>query len=153
MQLRIRFDYGQLVPWMRRDEGALVATAGPDSCWLRTPVETRGEDLATVADFVVEKGERVPFVLTWEESHRAAPEAVDAEQVLRDTLDYWSGWVSRCTYDGRWRDAVVRSLITLKALTYARPVGSSPRRPRRCRRSSARFETGTTDSAGFEMRR
>jgi GH15 family glucan-1,4-alpha-glucosidase len=122
MQLRIRFDYGQVVPWMRRDEGALVATAGPDSCWLRTPVETRGEDLATVADFVVEAGERVPFVLTWEESHRPAPEAVDAEHALRDTLDYWSGWVSRCTYDGRWRDAVVRSLITLKALTYA-PTG------------------------------
>jgi GH15 family glucan-1,4-alpha-glucosidase len=122
MQLRIRFDYGQVVPWMRRDEGALVATAGPDSCWLRTPVETRGEDLATVADFVVEEGERVPFVLTWEESHRQAPAAVDAEQALRDTLDYWSEWVSRCTYDGRWRDAVVRSLITLKALTYA-PTG------------------------------
>jgi len=122
MQMRIRFDYGQVVPWMRRDEGALVATAGPDSCWLRSPVETRGEDLATFADFVVEEGERVPFVLTWEESHRSAPTAIDPEHALRKTLDYWSRWVSRCTYDGHWRDAVVRSLITLKALTYA-PTG------------------------------
>ena len=122
MQMRIRFDYGQVVPWMRRDEGALVATAGPDSCWLRSPVETRGEDLATFADFVVEEGERVPFVLTWEESHRPAPKAIDPEHALRETLDYWSRWVSRCTYDGHWRDAVVRSLITLKALTYA-PTG------------------------------
>ena len=122
MELRIRFDYGQVVPWVRRDDGALVATAGPDSCWLRTPVETRGEDLATVADFTIGEGERMPFVLTWQESHRPSPESVHAENALKQTVSYWADWVAQCTYDGQWRDAVIRSLITLKALTYA-PTG------------------------------
>ena len=122
MELRIRFDYGQVVPWVRRDDGALVATAAPDSCWLRTPVETRGEHLATVADFTIGEGERMPFVLTWRESHLPAPESVHAENALRQTLDYWADWVDQCAYDGQWREAVVRSLITLKALTYA-PTG------------------------------
>jgi len=123
MELRIRFDYGRVVPWLRREGGgSLVATAGPDSCWLSTSVETHGEDLATVADFIIGAGETVPFVLTWRESHLPAPQPVLADQALRETLDYWSDWVGRCTYDGRWRDAVVRSLITLKALTYA-PTG------------------------------
>ena len=119
MQLRIRFDYGRVVPWVRREDGALAAVAGPDSCWLRTPVDTRGEDMQTVADFVVEPGDRVPFVLTWRESHLSPPQPIHAEHALRDTSDYWSQWLSRCTYDGQWRDAVIRSLITLKALTYA----------------------------------
>jgi GH15 family glucan-1,4-alpha-glucosidase len=123
MELRIRFDYGQVVPWLRREDGGnLVATAGPDSCWLSTSVETHGEDLATVADFTLAANESVPFVLTWRESHLPAPRSVDAGRALRETLDYWSEWVGRCTYDGRWRDAVIRSLITLKALTYA-PTG------------------------------
>ena len=75
MELRLRFDYGRVVPWVRRDDGAIVAVAGPDSCWLRTPVETRGEDLTTVAEFIVEPGDRMPFVLTWQESHVPAPRA------------------------------------------------------------------------------
>ncbi len=119
MQLRIRFDYGRVVPWVRREGGALAAVAGPDSCWLRTPVQTRGEDMQTVADFVVEPGDRVPFVLTWQESHLKPPQAIHAEHALRETRDYWSSWLAHCTYDGQWRDAVIRSLITLKALTYA----------------------------------
>lgn len=122
MELRMRFDYGRVVPWVRRDDGALVAVAGPDSCWLRTPVQTRGEDLMTVAEFVVEQGDRTPFVLTWRESHASAPKPVHAEHALKQTQEYWSQWLSHCTYDGKWRDAVVRSLITLKALTYA-PTG------------------------------
>jgi GH15 family glucan-1,4-alpha-glucosidase len=122
MDLRIRFDYGQVVPWVRREDGALVATAGPDSCWLRTPVETRGEDLATVAEFAIGEGERMPFVLTWQESHRPAPRPVHADNALKQTLEYWAEWVGQCTYDGEWREAVIRSLITLKALTYA-PTG------------------------------
>ncbi|MDN5790381.1 MAG: glycoside hydrolase family 15 protein [Micrococcales bacterium] len=121
-ELRLRFDYGRVVPWVRREEGALVAVAGPDSCWLRTPVETRGEDLATVAEFILEPGDRVPFVLTWRESHLSAPRPVDAEQALRQTEEYWRDWMSQCTYDGRWGEAVRRSLITLKALTFA-PTG------------------------------
>ncbi len=119
MQLRIRFDYGRVVPWVRREDGALAAVAGPDSCWLRTPVETRGEELQTVAHFVVKPGDRVPFVLTWRESHLEPPQPIHAEHALRDTREYWSGWLAHCTYDGQWRDAVIRSLITLKALTYA----------------------------------
>jgi len=122
MVLRLRFDYGRVVPWVRRDSGALVAVAGPDSCWLRTPVETHGEDLMTVAEFLVEPGDRVPFVLTWRESHLPEPTTVHAEHALEQTRTYWADWLSTCTYDGSWRDAVIRSLITLKALTYA-PTG------------------------------
>jgi GH15 family glucan-1,4-alpha-glucosidase len=122
MELRLRFDYGRVVPWVRKDDGAIVAVAGPDSCWLRTPVETRGEDLTTVADFIVEPGDRMPFVLTWQESHLPPPRPIHADHALRDTREYWVNWLAQCTYDGKWRDAVIRSLITLKALTYA-PTG------------------------------
>jgi GH15 family glucan-1,4-alpha-glucosidase len=122
MELRLRFDYGRVVPWVRRDDGAIVAVAGPDSCWLRTPVETHGEDLATVAEFLLEPGDRMPFVLTWRESHQPAPEPVHPDRALRETESYWRQWLEQCTYDGQWREAVVRSLITLKALTYA-PTG------------------------------
>ena len=103
MELRLRFDYGRVVPWVRKDDGASVAVAGPDSCWLRTPVETRGEDLTTVADFIVEPGDRMPFVLTWQESHQPAPRAIHADHALRDTREYWSKWLAQCTYDGKWR--------------------------------------------------
>ncbi len=122
MEMRLRFDYGRVLPWVRQDNGALVAVAGPDSCWLRTPIETHGEDLMTVAEFLVEPGDRVPFVLTWRESHLSAPDPVNAEHALEQTRAYWQDWLTSCTYDGQWRDAVVRSLITLKALTYA-PTG------------------------------
>ena len=76
---------------------AAVAVAGPDSCWLRTPVETRGEDLTTIADFVVEPGDRMPFVLTWQESHIPAPRAIHADHALRDTREYWANWLAQCT--------------------------------------------------------
>jgi GH15 family glucan-1,4-alpha-glucosidase len=122
MELRLRFDYGQVVPWVYREQGALVAVAGPDAAWLRTPVETRGENLTTRADFVAETGDRVPFVLTWRPSHLPPPDAIDPIEELGVTEGYWRGWVSACTYEGEWRDAVVRSLLTLKALTYA-PTG------------------------------
>jgi GH15 family glucan-1,4-alpha-glucosidase len=122
MELRLRFDYGQVVPWVYREGDALVAVAGPDAAWLRTPVRTRGENLSTRADFVVAAGERVPFVLTWRQSHLPAPDPIDPIEELGVTEGYWRGWVSACTYEGEWRDAVVRSLLTLKALTYA-PTG------------------------------
>jgi GH15 family glucan-1,4-alpha-glucosidase len=89
---------------------------------LHTPVRTRGEDLHTVADFVVEEGDRVPFVLTWHESHLPPPKAIHAEHALRQTEFYWHEWLDACIYDGKWREAVIRSLITLKALTFA-PTG------------------------------
>ena len=122
MELRVRFDYGRIRPVVRRLDGADVAFAGPDSVWLRTPVETRDEDGVLQADFSVTAGELVPFVLTWHPSHEPAPTPVDPMRALADTESYWSEWVSRCTYSGEWRDAVVRSLLTLKALTYA-PTG------------------------------
>jgi GH15 family glucan-1,4-alpha-glucosidase len=122
MQLIIRFDYGALVPWVRKKHGGLEAIAGPDGLILRTPIETRGQDMTTVAEFTVKKGERVPFVLTWFASHSAPPKSVHAEHALRDTEKYWSKWSKRCDHGGPWRDAVMRSLLILKGLTYA-PTG------------------------------
>jgi len=122
MVLRLRFDYGHVVPWVYQEQGSLVAVAGPDAAWLRTDVETHGENLATHADFVIETGDRVPFVLTWRQSHLPAPDPIDPIEELGVTEGYWRGWVSACTYEGEWRDVVVRSLLTLKALTYA-PTG------------------------------
>ncbi|HEU5035117.1 MAG TPA: glycoside hydrolase family 15 protein [Mycobacteriales bacterium] len=121
-ELRIRFDYGAIVPWLRRRDGSLHAVAGPDSVHLRTPVRMHAHDLAHIGTFTVTAGQRVPFVLTWQASHLPAPEPVDPEQALADTESYWADWMKLCSYDGEWRDAVVRSLITLKALTYA-PTG------------------------------
>jgi GH15 family glucan-1,4-alpha-glucosidase len=123
MELVLRFDYGSIVPWVRRvDGGARVAVAGPDALCFRTPVEVRGENLTTVADVVVGEGDRIPFVLTWFASHLPLPAEIDPEQALRDTERFWTEWSARCTYEGRWRDPVVRSLIVLKALTYE-PTG------------------------------
>ncbi len=122
MDLRLRFDYGRIRPWLRHIDGAGAAIAGPDCVWLRTPVETREEDAAVRADFFVSGGELVPFVLTWHPSHEPAPAPVDPLRTLADTETFWTEWVSSCAYTGEWREAVVRSLLTLKALIYA-PTG------------------------------
>jgi GH15 family glucan-1,4-alpha-glucosidase len=123
MELVIRFGFGRDIPWVKKNEdGELLAICGPDMTVLRTPVETRGEDMTTVADFVVSAGESVPFVLTYGPSHLPLPAPIDPEQALQDTKDFWAEWSGRCTYDGECRDLVMRSLITLKALTYA-PTG------------------------------
>jgi GH15 family glucan-1,4-alpha-glucosidase len=121
-ELRLRFDYGHVVPWMHQFDGQVAGIAGPDSIWLRGPITVRGEDFAHVAEFTVRAGDRVPFVLTWHPSHLPAPEPVDAEASLKETEQLWQDWVRTCTYDGEYREAVIRSLITLKALTYA-PTG------------------------------
>src|SRR5881409_449336 len=124
MELIIRFDYGQIVPWVRKrkQHAGLEAIAGPDGLILRTPVETCGKDLTTVAEFTVAKGDRIPFVLTWFESHKDPPRKIHADRALRDTEIFWSDWAKQFQTEGKWRDAVVRSLITLKGLTYA-PTG------------------------------
>ena len=124
MELIVRFDYGQIVPWVRRRKrfDGLEAIAGPDGLILRTPVETCGKDLTTVAEFTVRKGDRVPFVLTWFASHLDPPRKIHAEHALRDTEKFWGDWAKQFQSEGKWRDAVVRSLITLKGLTYA-PTG------------------------------
>lgn len=122
MELVIRFDYGSIVPWVRRHDGTLLATAGPDTLELHTPVDVRGENMKTVAEFHIGKGERIPFSLNYRPSHEATQQAIDAEQTLAATENEWRTWSGRCAYQGRWRDAMLRSLITLKALTYA-PTG------------------------------
>jgi GH15 family glucan-1,4-alpha-glucosidase len=124
MELILRFDYGHIVPWVRRRKRfeGLEAIAGPNGLILRTPVEMRGKDLTTVAEFTVAKGDRIPFVLTWYASHKDPPRKINPEHALRDSEVFWGNWTKQFRSDGKWRDAVVRSLITLKGLTYA-PTG------------------------------
>ena len=123
MELVIRFGMGTDIPWVKRtEEGALLAICGQDMVVLRTPVATRGRDMTTVAEFEVGEGEVVPFVLTYGPSHLAVPAPIDTARALQETEAFWIDWCSRCSYDGENRDLVMRSLITLKALTYA-PTG------------------------------
>ncbi|MFI8854889.1 glycoside hydrolase family 15 protein [Streptomyces sp. NPDC053499] len=120
--LRMRFSYGWVVPWVHKAGNRTVAVAGPDSVWLDTEADTYGKDLTTYSDFTVGPGDRMAFTISWEASHREAPELPEPEEALRTTEDFWRDWVETCTYHGPYREAVVRSLITLKALTYA-PTG------------------------------
>jgi GH15 family glucan-1,4-alpha-glucosidase len=124
MQLVIRYGFGVDIPWVKRteDRSALLAIAGQDMAVLRTPVETRGEDMTTVADFEVNAGDTVPFVLTYGPAHLDPPDAIDPEIALRETEEFWKEWSGRCFYEGKHRDLVLRSLITLKALTFG-PTG------------------------------
>lgn len=122
MELAIRFDYGSIVPWVVRADGGLQAVAGPDAMMLRTPVHTHGAGERTVSDFVVSAGEEVPFVLAYYASHERPPRPIDADRAVQETTRWWHRWVKQCTYSGQWRDDVVRSLITLKALTFM-PTG------------------------------
>jgi GH15 family glucan-1,4-alpha-glucosidase len=121
-ELVIRFDYGAALPWVRRIDDGRIAVAGPDALYFTTPVEHRGENMRTLGDFTVQEGERVPFVLTWYPSNERPPRAINAEDALQDTIDYWKEWSDRCAYKGRWRQEVHQSLAVLKALTYA-PTG------------------------------
>jgi GH15 family glucan-1,4-alpha-glucosidase len=118
-----RFDYGAAVPWVTRtDDGAITAIAGPERLVLRTPVELSGEDLKTVGEFAVEAGESIPFVLSYGASYTDPPPAIDPYEALARTEAFWRRWSDRCPEVGPWTAAVKRSLITLKALTYA-PTG------------------------------
>ena len=124
--LRMRFSYGRVVPWVHKvedgDATRTVAVAGPDSVWLDGEADTYGRNLTTYADFTVSAGQRIAFALTWQPSHLSAPDQPNAEEALTDTEQFWRDWVSQCTYQGPYREPVIRSLITLKALTYA-PTG------------------------------
>jgi GH15 family glucan-1,4-alpha-glucosidase len=122
MKCVVRFDYGAVVPWLTRTSHAVYAVAGPDSLQLRSPVALEQVDASVRASFEVQAGQRLPFVLTWHPSHEQAPAEIDPEAMLLHTLEHWHAWSRRCTYQGPWRDAVMRSLITLKGLTYA-PTG------------------------------
>ena len=122
MDLTLRFDYGDAVPWVTSSDGLVRLTAGPDAVALWHMVDPIGQGLSTVADFTVTQNQRYPFTLVWHPSHEEPPAPLDAYYAVRLTDAFWKDWSARCTYDGRWRDAVVRSLITLKALTYE-PTG------------------------------
>src|SRR3954467_9437786 len=122
-ELVIRFGYGCSVPWVTKlEEGGIRAIAGPDMLVLRTDVPLEGKERTTVASFEISAGERVAFVLTYCASHLDLPKSVDPELALEETEAFWTDWSGRCIYDGDWRDAVLRSLTVLKALTY-RPTG------------------------------
>ncbi len=122
-ELLIRLDYGSLVPWVRRlDVRTLLAVGGPDGLMMRTPVQLEPEEMTHAAEFRVREGDRVPFVLTWYPSHEDLPRAVDAEQALVDTEAFWREWMGGCRYEGVYGEAVRRSLVVLKGLTY-RPTG------------------------------
>ncbi len=121
LELVIRTEYGSVVPWVSRlDDGRLSAVAGPDRLTLTTTVELRGEDMRTVSDFSVAEGEEVAFVLTWSPSYKPVPQTVDATDVVNLATEDWRDWVKshRLEACGEWRDLVMRSLITLKALTH-----------------------------------
>ena len=123
-ELIIRFGYGAIVPWVTRvDERTITGVAGPDMVVLRAPMRLRGENLRTVGEFEVAAGETVSFVLTYSRSHADLVGPLDPEAALRDTETFWRQWTSRSTMAGPWRDAVMRSLITLKALTFERTGG------------------------------
>jgi GH15 family glucan-1,4-alpha-glucosidase len=125
MELVLRFDYGASVPWVSRIEGGsgrLRAIAGPDMVVLDSPVPMHGENLKTVAEFEVSEGIELPFVLMHSASHLEPPGAIDAAAALAGTLRFWEDWSGRCKASGPWCVPVRRSLVTLKALTYA-PTG------------------------------
>jgi GH15 family glucan-1,4-alpha-glucosidase len=122
MELIVRFDYGAIVPWVRRSKDSLLMTAGPDTLDLATSVAIEGKHMKTVAEFSVSKGQREFFTLNYRPSHIEICPGVDAGKTLTRTAAQWRKWSGRCSYRGRWRDSVMRSLIILKALTY-KPTG------------------------------
>src|SRR5256714_1240379 len=109
-ELVIRFDYGSIVPWVRRIDHTRVAVAGPDALCLRTPAEVRGENMTTVSEFVLRPGERVPFVLTWFPSHRDLPDEIDPGRALDDAEEYWLGWANTCGHFGAYHAEIHQSL-------------------------------------------
>ncbi len=122
MDLIIRFDYGSIVPWVLAIDGGIRAVAGPDTLYCLSEIPMRGEGMSTVAEFDVAAGRKIAFDMIWAKTYGPDVTVQDPYERLRQTEDYWREWSARCTYDGPWRDAVMRSLITLKALTY-RPTG------------------------------
>ena len=122
LELVIRFDYGSVVPWVRRTDSGISAIAGPDMVRLRSDSPLRGENMKTVSDFSVAEGEKVSFNLTWYPSNQQEPATADIDTAIQKTEEWWRAWSDRCSYQGKWRDALLRSLITLKALTFL-PTG------------------------------
>jgi len=115
----LRFGYGSVVPWVQKDDGGVTAVAGPDAVHLRAPVPTHGENMTTVAEFDVTEGQRLPFTMCWHRSYDPPPPPIEPEKALRETREWWEEWAAKCAYTGYRKELVLRSLITLKALTYA----------------------------------
>jgi GH15 family glucan-1,4-alpha-glucosidase len=135
LELVIRFDYGAIVPWVRAIPGGIRAIAGPDTVYVRGDVPLHGVDLRTVGDFTVSEGQVFSFTMTWSQTLQAPREPESWHRSLLETDHWWTQWASRCTYHGEWREAVMRSLLTLKSLTYlptggvvAAPTTSLPER-------------------------
>ncbi len=122
MDLRLRMDYGSVIPWALRTDSGMRFVAGPDALVLRTPVEVEGKDFASTATFNVSAGDIVPFHLAWHPSHLECPDPKNPQQSVADTEAWWTEWSSRCGYQGQWKEDVSRSLVVLKGLTYA-PTG------------------------------
>ncbi|HEX8789794.1 MAG TPA: glycoside hydrolase family 15 protein, partial [Polyangiaceae bacterium] len=122
-ELVIRFDYGSIVPWVRREGKDLIAIAGPDSLRIQSDVPLRGENFTTVGEFDLHEGQEVALSATWHESHVKCPDRIHEHALLKATERDWGAWSSRCSYEGPWREQVMRSLVTLKALTHSRTGG------------------------------
>lgn len=122
-ELVVRFDYGSVVPWVRQVDGGITAIAGPDGLLLRSPVPLFGEGFRTVGEFEISEGEEIGFDLTWFRSHEEPDQNLSPREALQSTEDWWTEWAADCSIEGPWREAVIRSLITLKALTY-KPTGA-----------------------------
>src|SRR5262249_27388033 len=125
MDLVLRFNYGQAVPWVRRRDYGISAVSGPDAIELHTSIALQGRDLKTVAEFSVREGENVPFTLSYHHSHKTPHFVPDRLESLDRTIAWWQEWSKRCRFDSKqkeWREAVMRSLITLKLLTFG-PTG------------------------------
>src|ERR1700728_1639486 len=122
-ELILRFGYGAVVPWVTRlEDGVMRAIAGPDMVVMRTPVHLRGQDMTTVGEFTINEGDTIPFVLSYLPSHRPLNAPFDPTRALQETETFWRDWAAKCRPAGQWSDAVRRSMITLKALTYM-PTG------------------------------
>jgi len=125
VELIVRFDYGSIVPWVRRVDDRWCAVAGPDGLELSSPIRLEGRDLTSAAEFTVAPGEQVPFVLGWYPSHDQRRVPDDARALVEHTTTTWDKWSARCQYGGEWREPVLRSLITLEALTFEATAGLS----------------------------
>jgi GH15 family glucan-1,4-alpha-glucosidase len=123
LDITLRPDYGAVVPWVRRADGGILAIAGPDLFRIQSPVRLVNENFTSHAEFAVSAGERLLFDLTWSPSYLPGLPELDCDEALRDTEHFWRNWSQRCAYEGPWRSAVIRSALTLKALTYA-PTGA-----------------------------
>jgi GH15 family glucan-1,4-alpha-glucosidase len=151
LHLTLRFDYGATIPWVTRlgDDSGLHAVAGSSQAMLRTPIALQGENFGTVAEFEVVEGQCVPFILSHGPSHLPVLPVVDWRGALQATEVFWRDWSAKSTYGGRWRQPVQRSLLTLKALTYATTGGIIAAPPRHCLSNSEDSATGTIAIAGY----